>query len=100
MLYLYDPRYKLRAEENVVHDSFSWGVVHHDIGSSFEVRHQVMVLIAACEARLMPSKLMPRAHLGDGQGNHDPMMDTMENNLPSTHWYILEAVHQQVTLGF
>ena len=39
--------YKLRAEEDVVHDFLGRGYVRHDDASSLEVIHQVLVVIGA-----------------------------------------------------
>ena len=41
----YNPRYKLRAKENVVHNSFGRGSVHYSIGMISEVLHQFMMVI-------------------------------------------------------
>ena len=41
------PSYKLRAEEDVVHDFLGRGYVRHDDASSLEVIHQVLVVIGA-----------------------------------------------------
>ena len=95
----HDPKYKLRAKENVVHDSFGRRGICHGIGNPFKIRNQVMVVVATCEAKLQPLKLIPGAHLGDGQGNRCPMTDAMKSNLPDVHGDVLETIHQQVTLG-
>ena len=58
-----------------------------------------MVVVAICETGLQPSKLMPRAHLGDGRSNHGLVADAVKGDLPSTHEDVLEMIHQQVTLG-
>jgi hypothetical protein len=92
-----DPKYKLRVEENVVHDSFGRRGIRHSVSSPFEICHQVMVVVATCEAMLQPLKLVPGVHLGDGQGNRGPMIDAVKNNLPGAHRDVLDTVHQQVT---
>ena len=51
-LFIFTPKYKLRAKENVVHDSFGRRSIRHGVGSPFKICHQVMVVIAAREARL------------------------------------------------
>ena len=51
-LFIFTPKYNLRAEENVVHDSFDRRSVRHGVGGPFKIHHQVMMVIAASEARL------------------------------------------------
>ena len=51
-LFIVTPKYKLRAKENIVHDSFGQKTVRHSIGSPFKIHHQVMVAVTAHEARL------------------------------------------------
>ena len=61
-----DPQYKLRAEEYIVHDFFGQRSIRHSICMSSEGHHQLMMIIAVGEARLMPPELVSRVHLGDG----------------------------------
>ena len=58
-----------------------------------------MMVIAACKAGLQPSKFMPGAHLGDGQGDRSPMVVSMKSDLPGAHRDVLEAVRQQIASG-
>jgi hypothetical protein len=92
--FIHIPKYKLRVEEDIVHNPFGRSGVHHCVGMPGEVPHQFMVIIAAQEASLKPSKLVPRVHLGHHQGDDNPMADTMKGDLLSVHRNILEAVHQ------
>ena len=61
-----DPKYKLRAEENVVHDCFNRRSICHSICVPGEGLHQLMMIITAGEARLMPPELVSGVHLGNG----------------------------------
>jgi hypothetical protein len=81
----YNPRYKLRVEENIVHDSFGRSSVRHSIDMIGEILHQFMMVIPTSEARLKPPEFMLGVHLGSHQGNHSSMMDAVEGNLPYTH---------------
>ena len=64
-----------------------------------EVLHQLMMIVAAGIARLMPPELMSGVHLGNGQGNRSPMMDAMKSDLPSAHRDVQEVIRQQISLG-
>jgi hypothetical protein len=66
---------------------------------SGEILHQPMMVIAACEARLVPSEVMPRVHLGNHQGNRRAMTDTMGSDLPGACGDVMKAAHYQVALG-
>ena len=39
------PSYKLRAEEDIVHDFLGQGYIRHGSASSFKVVHQVLVVV-------------------------------------------------------
>ena len=54
----WDPKYKLRAKENVVHDSFGRGSIRHSINMPSKVFHKLVVIVATSKARLKPSELM------------------------------------------
>ena len=58
-----------------------------------------MMVIDVCKVRLQPSKLVPKAYLGNGQGDHSPMMDAVKSDLPGTHRDVLEATHHQIAPG-
>ena len=52
-----------------------------------------MMVVAAREARLQPSELVPEVHLSDDQSNRSLMVDAVKSNLPSAHRDVLEAIH-------
>ena len=60
-----DPKYKLRVEENVVHDSFARRSIRHGIYVPDKVLHQLVMIIATAKARMMPPELVPRVQLGN-----------------------------------
>ena len=93
------PKYKLRAEENIVHDSFDQGSIRHSISMTGEILHQFMMVIPTGEARLEPSEFIPRVHLGSLQGKRSPVADAVEGDLLGAHGNVLEATHHQITLG-
>ena len=79
-IHSWDPRYKLLADENIVYDSFSRRSIHHSISVPGEVLHQLMMVIATGKARLEPPELLFRVHLGNGQGDCNPMTNAMTSN--------------------
>ena len=88
------PSYKLRAEEDIVHDFLGQGYVHHGGAAPLKVIHQVLVVVEVLflrEARLHQVKIMPRAHLGYCQGDSSTMTDAMKGHLPGTHRNVLEV---------
>jgi len=58
--------------------------------------HQLMMIITASEARLVPPELVSRVHLGDGQGDCGTMMNAMKSNLLGASRNVLEPIHQLV----
>jgi hypothetical protein len=64
-----------------------------------EILHQLMMVITACEARLMPLEVTPRVHLGNHQGDCHAMTDTMESDLLGACRDVLKAAHHRVTSG-
>jgi len=58
-----------------------------------KVLHQPMMVVAACEARLMPSEVMPRVHLSNYQGNRSAMPNTMEGDLSGAYRDVLKVAH-------
>ena len=91
-----DPKYKVRAKENVVHDSLGRRSVHHSIRMTNEGLHQLVMIIAAGETRLMTPELVSRVHLGNGQGNRSTIPNAMKSDLPNAHRDVLEATHHQI----
>ena len=57
------------------------------------------MVIAACEAGLMPSEVMPIVHLSYYQGNRRAVPDTMEGDLLGAYKDVLKAAHHQVPPG-
>ena len=92
------PSYKLRAEEDVVHDLLGQSYVHHGDAGPLEVIHQILVVIGVLlqEARLHQAEIVPRAYLGNCQSDGSTVADDMEGNLPSTHRDVLETILQSV----
>ena len=64
-----------------------------------EILHQFMMVIPTSEARLEPLEFMPRVHLGNHQGYRSFVADVVKGDLSGAHGNVLEAIHQQVTLG-
>jgi hypothetical protein len=95
----YNPRYKLRAKENVIHDSFGRGSIRHSIGMTGEIIHQFMMVTPAGKARLEPPEFMLRVHLGSHQGNRSIVADAVEGDLLGAHGNVLEATRHQIALA-
>ena len=96
-IYGWIPKYKLQAEEDVLHDISGQRKIHRGIYMSGESLDQFILIAAISKARLKPLEFMTRVHLGNRLGNSCPMMNAMGSNLPSMHRDILEVTHHQIT---
>jgi hypothetical protein len=65
-----------------------------------EVLHQLVMVVAAGKAGLMPLELMSNVHLGNGQSNCRPMTNAMESDLLDAHKDVLEVIRQQIASVF
>ena len=96
-LFIFAPKYKLRAKQNVIHDSFGQRSIRHGVCVHGEVLHQIMMIVAAGKARLMPPELTPRVHLSNSQSNRSPMTDVVKRDLPDAHRDVLKTIHPQIS---
>jgi hypothetical protein len=90
------PKYKLIAEEHLVHDVLGMDYIHDGLFSVNKVRDQVFMIFRAFmhrEAHLHNAQVMSGLDLSDGQGNGGTTTHAMESNLPSMDRDVLQAVH-------
>ena len=88
------PSYKLRAEEDVVHNFLGQGYVCHGGAGPLEIIHQVLVVARVLflwEARIHQAKIVPRAQLGYCQSDDNIVANSMKGHLPGAHRDVLEA---------